>query len=127
RRSREMVDLPAPKVGTTDVPPFALSVRLEDESALPRANQYPQSAHRSLLVSRAPPPAPDPTVWSNGGLEIRHTRRSIFAGSDGARRGVRRRPRPSRERARRELRGVRWPSALLHRNRADVVHLAEVD
>src|SRR5205823_5102355 len=58
----------------------------------------------------------------------------FFAGSHGARRGgggVPPEPRARRarglERARRELRGVRWPSALLDRNRADVVHLAEVD
>src|SRR5437773_2058568 len=48
-RSLEVVDLPAPKVGTTDVPAFALSVRLEDECALACANQYPYPAHPSLL------------------------------------------------------------------------------
>ncbi len=44
-----MVDLPARKVGTTDVPPFALGVRRENERALPCTNQYPNSAHKLLL------------------------------------------------------------------------------
>ena len=48
-RSLEVVDLPAGKVGTTDVPPFALAVRRQDERALARANQYPYPAHPSLL------------------------------------------------------------------------------
>src|SRR5712691_5409245 len=47
-RSLEVVDLPAPEVGATDVPPFALSVRRQDEGALARANQYPYPAHPSL-------------------------------------------------------------------------------
>src|SRR5262245_32369657 len=48
-RSLEMIDFPARKVGTADVPPFALCVRCEDERALARANQYSYSAHNLLL------------------------------------------------------------------------------
>src|SRR5262249_41381868 len=44
-RSLEMIDFPACKVGTADVPPFALCVRGEDERALAGANQYSYSAH----------------------------------------------------------------------------------
>src|SRR4029450_5956271 len=44
-----MVDLPARKMGTTNVPPFALCVRGENECALPCTNQYPNSAHKLLL------------------------------------------------------------------------------
>src|SRR6266704_864376 len=51
RRSLKVVHLPARKVGTTDVPLFALTVRCQDERALSRANQYPYLAHRSLLSS----------------------------------------------------------------------------
>src|SRR5713226_5245983 len=51
RRSLEVVHLPARKVGTTDVPLFALAVRCQDERALSCANQYPYLAHRSLLSS----------------------------------------------------------------------------
>src|SRR5439155_20630036 len=132
RRSREMVDLPASKVGTTDVPPFALSVRLEDESALPRANQYPQSAHRSLLVSRAPPPAPRliPLYGRMAGSRFDmpgEVFSPVATALEEAAGGVPARAASAPRARTRELRGVRWPSALLHRNRADVVHLAEVD
>src|SRR5437867_2090756 len=48
-RSLEVVDLPAPEVGAADVPPLALSIRRQDERALPRADQYPYPAHPSLL------------------------------------------------------------------------------
>src|SRR5262249_7737353 len=48
-RSLEMIDFPARKVGTADVPPFALCVRCEDERALAGANQYSYSAHNLLL------------------------------------------------------------------------------
>ena len=44
-RSLEVVDLPARKMGTADVPLFALAVRRQDERALACANQYPYSAH----------------------------------------------------------------------------------
>src|SRR5687767_10855761 len=40
-RSFEVVDLPAAEVGAVDVPPFALSIRRQDERALARAHQYP--------------------------------------------------------------------------------------
>src|SRR5438128_3905188 len=52
--SLEMIHFPARKVGTADVPPLALSVRREDERALPCPNQYSYSAHSFtplLLVS----------------------------------------------------------------------------
>src|SRR5437899_2815186 len=45
RRSFDVVHLPARKMGATDVPPFALSVRGQDERALACANQYSYSAH----------------------------------------------------------------------------------
>src|SRR5262249_55498486 len=48
-RSFEVVDLPARKEGATDVPPFALSIRRQDERALACPNQYPYLAHPSLL------------------------------------------------------------------------------
>src|SRR5262245_26468693 len=48
-RSLEMIDFPARKVGTADVPPFALCVRCQDERALAGANQYSYSAHNLLL------------------------------------------------------------------------------
>src|SRR5207247_2794046 len=52
-RSLEVVYLPAPEVGTSDVPPCALSVRLEDERALACANQHPYPAHlHSFRASR---------------------------------------------------------------------------
>src|ERR1700736_7031456 len=38
-RALQMVDLPAPKVGATDVPPFALAVRCQDERALSCTHQ----------------------------------------------------------------------------------------
>ncbi len=43
--SLEVVELPAPEVGATDVPPLARAVRRQDERALARANQYPYPAH----------------------------------------------------------------------------------
>src|SRR5882724_2776280 len=48
-RSLEMINFPARKVGTADVPPIALPVRRQDERALPCANQYSYSAHNLLL------------------------------------------------------------------------------
>src|ERR1035441_1930725 len=38
-RPLEMINLPAPKVGTADIPPLATAVRGHDERALARANQ----------------------------------------------------------------------------------------
>src|SRR5262249_3858149 len=52
RRSLEVVDLPARKVGATDVPPFALCVRRQDERALACTNQYSYSPHPLLLPER---------------------------------------------------------------------------
>src|SRR5438093_19392 len=46
-RSLEVVDLPARKVGATDVPPLTLCVRRQDERALARANQCSYPAHSS--------------------------------------------------------------------------------
>ena len=40
-----MVNFPARKVRATDIPPFALCVRSQDERALARAHQYSYSAH----------------------------------------------------------------------------------
>src|SRR5712691_9027396 len=54
RRALQMVDLPAPKVGATDVPPCALAVRCQDERAFPCTHQHPYSAHPVLLRSRLP-------------------------------------------------------------------------
>jgi hypothetical protein len=86
-RSLEVVDLPAPEVGATDVPPVARSIRHQDERALARPNQYPYPAH-PLLPSERPEvlsrPAPDATrylwappltVQSNGPTRDRHARR----------------------------------------------------
>src|SRR5205814_7329028 len=50
RRSFDVVHLPARKLGATDVPPFALSVRRQDERALACANQYSYFAHLLLLI-----------------------------------------------------------------------------
>ena len=50
RRSLEVIDLPAPEMGTADVPLLALSVRRQDECALARADQYPYFAHPRLLL-----------------------------------------------------------------------------
>src|SRR5262245_14058287 len=50
RRSLEMVNLPARKVRAADVPVLALSVRLEHERALSRADQHPNPAHASSLL-----------------------------------------------------------------------------
>src|SRR5208337_3003920 len=44
-RALHVVDLPARKVGATDLPPFALAVRCQDERALARADQYSYAAH----------------------------------------------------------------------------------
>src|SRR5947208_12139659 len=86
-RSLEVVDLPAPEVGATDVPPFALSVRLEDERALACANQYPYPAH--LHSFRA-----GPALLANGPARDRRLRRARSRrGSEPAARGGR--PQPS--------------------------------
>src|SRR6202035_5235938 len=49
RRALHVVHLPAREVRPADVPLVALAVRLHHERALARADQYPNSAHRSLL------------------------------------------------------------------------------
>src|SRR5205807_2082879 len=49
RRALEVVDLPAREVRATDIPPFALAVRRQDERALARTDQHSYSAHGSLL------------------------------------------------------------------------------
>src|SRR5437016_3378109 len=48
RRALEVVDLPAREVRATDIPPFALAVRRQDERALARTDQDSYSAHGSL-------------------------------------------------------------------------------
>src|SRR4051794_15355979 len=48
-RALQMVDLPARKVGATDIPPFALAVRGQDERAFACTHQNPYSAHPLLL------------------------------------------------------------------------------
>ena len=53
-RSREVVDLPARKVGTTDVPPLAVAVRRQDERTLAGPRQYPYPGHLYSLLSFAP-------------------------------------------------------------------------
>src|SRR5437879_13912962 len=52
RRALEVVDLPAREVRATDIPPFALAVRREDERALARTDQDSYSAHGSLPLRR---------------------------------------------------------------------------
>src|SRR5262245_942733 len=51
-RAREVVNLPAAKVGATHIPPCALRVRRQYERALARPNKYPYRAHPSLLFAR---------------------------------------------------------------------------
>src|SRR6266699_1006566 len=48
RRALEVVDLPARAVRATDIPPFPLAVRRQDERALARTDQDSYSAHGSL-------------------------------------------------------------------------------
>src|SRR6266853_602603 len=43
-----MVDFPAPKERTTDIPPLALAIRRQNECALPRTHQNSYSAHLIL-------------------------------------------------------------------------------
>src|SRR5262245_12900088 len=52
-RTLDMIDFPAGKVGTTNIPLLACPVRLEDERTLPSSCQNPHSAHNSL--ARLPP------------------------------------------------------------------------
>src|SRR4030081_1190632 len=49
RRSFHVVDIPAGKVRTADVPLLALRFRRHDEGAIVGANHSPNSAHASLL------------------------------------------------------------------------------
>src|SRR5262249_1695828 len=49
RRSLQMVDLPASKVGPADIPLLALAVRCQQERALAGTNQNTYFAHLSLL------------------------------------------------------------------------------
>src|SRR4029450_12936428 len=51
-RSLEVVDLPAAKVGATDIPPCALGVRSQNERALACPNEYPYRAHPLLLICK---------------------------------------------------------------------------
>src|SRR5256886_638652 len=57
RRALEVVDLPPREVRATDVPPFALAVRRQDERALARADQDSYSAHGSLTPSEGSAPS----------------------------------------------------------------------
>ncbi len=52
-RAFQVVDLPAAKVGTADVPPLALAVRGQDKRALACTHQDPYSAHTFLRVEIA--------------------------------------------------------------------------
>src|ERR1700730_18449398 len=49
RRPLDVVDVPAGEVRSADVPLLALGIRGHHECTLVRANQYPNSAHASLL------------------------------------------------------------------------------
>src|ERR1700694_3171217 len=49
RRPLDVVDVPAGDVRSADVPLLALGIRCHHECALVRPNQYPNSAHASLL------------------------------------------------------------------------------
>src|SRR5713101_4217103 len=55
RRALDVVDIPASKVRAADVPLLALRVRGHDERPLMRTNQYPNSAHASLLPESSLP------------------------------------------------------------------------
>src|SRR5204863_705630 len=48
-RALEVIHLPARKMRTADVPLLALTIRCKDKFTLARSNQYPYSAHHSLL------------------------------------------------------------------------------
>src|SRR6266852_3718278 len=48
-RSLQVVDLPASKVGATDVPLFALRIRIQNECALARPDQCSYTTHLSLF------------------------------------------------------------------------------
>src|ERR1043166_1711601 len=59
-RPLQVVDLPAREVRPADSPRFPLSVRRQDERALPRPNQYPHAAHAqppALATTRALTPS----------------------------------------------------------------------
>src|SRR6266853_6317793 len=49
RRALDVIDIPASEVRAADVPLRALRVRGHDERPFMRTNQYPDSAHASLL------------------------------------------------------------------------------
>src|SRR5690242_4549679 len=51
-RTLDVINLPAAKERPVDVPSLALSVRGQHERALPRAYEYPHSAHRSSFPHR---------------------------------------------------------------------------
>src|SRR5262249_31528927 len=57
RRTLEVINLPAPEMRPADIPLLTLAVGLEDERALARANEDPDSAHfsSSLLFRGASP------------------------------------------------------------------------
>src|SRR5256886_1266714 len=74
RRALEVVDLPPREVRATDVPPFALAVRCQDERALARADQDSYSAHGSL-------PLKVPRLQIHRRTRLRQTRLiPLFAG-----------------------------------------------
>ena len=52
RGSFDVINLPPAEVRTAHVPLLTLAVRGQDERALPCADQYANSAHRALLLSR---------------------------------------------------------------------------
>src|SRR5215475_7206711 len=49
-RALEVVDLPAAKVGATDIPLYALGIRPQNERTLACPNEYPYRAHPLLLI-----------------------------------------------------------------------------
>src|ERR1700686_2957407 len=59
-RTLQMVDLPAPKVRTADVPLFALSVGRQDERALTCTHQHPYLAHVDFIPPAVSRTARDP-------------------------------------------------------------------
>src|SRR5256886_10583464 len=77
-RSLQVVDLPAPEVGATDVPPFARCVRRQDERALPCTDQNPYHAHSFLLPGLRAVCA---------GVRCDQDRKSVVDSAAGSRRG----------------------------------------
>jgi hypothetical protein len=68
RRSLEVIDLPAAKMRTADIPFLTCAVGCQDERALARADEYSNSAHRrSFLRGAKSHDRSDPTNSTVGG------------------------------------------------------------